>query len=487
MRGGVLVCVVMASAGSVSAALPIDDGPDGMTCQFYAKAAHVPWQRKGGDWIDARNEMHGAAEYAVQRIPVSQGKERFAWDVTTLAKQWTKGVSPPGAVVLRAGKPGGTVNFASRENPDAESRPRLIIEWQDGQTTRVEATADTYFSCPTNRSLGTAPIFQVGGQNNALLAFPYRQRAGKEIARASLELTSDKQYAGGTEVAVFRPYFPWAELAPPEQGIAAHYVGDAGLEGQEDVLYVDRFESSSPLLPSGAGEGHAEIVSIDRDNGFEPLAGSALKVTIAKGVHQGLNRHVKFRELSGGEPDEAYFRYYLRFGDNWNPAKDGGKLPGFSGTYGRGGWGTRKSDGVNGWSARGAFYVQPDQASAYSQLRGVGSYVYYAGMEEQSGAAWGWGLGPTGLLEKNRWYSIEQHVKLNAPGRADGRLRAWIDGRLVFDRGGIDFRHVPELKIESVWMNVYHGGTVVAPADLSLYIDNLVVARRYIGPAVFRR
>ncbi len=158
MRGGVLVCVVMASAGSVSAALPIDDGPDGMTCQFYAKAAHVPWQRKGGDWIDARNEMHGAAEYAVQRIPVSQGKERFAWDVTTLAKQWTKGVSPPGAVVLRAGKPGGTVNFASRENPDAESRPRLIIEWQDGQTTRVEATADTYFSCPTNRSLGTAPI-----------------------------------------------------------------------------------------------------------------------------------------------------------------------------------------------------------------------------------------------------------------------------------------------------------------------------------------
>ncbi len=300
-------------------------------------------------------------------------------------------------------------------------------------------------------------------------------------------MTSDKQYAGGTEVAVFRPYFPWAELAPPEQGIAAHYVGDAGLEGQEDVLYVDRFESSSPLLPSGAGEGHAEIVSIDRDNGFEPLAGSALKVTIAKGVHQGLNRHVKFRELSGGEPDEAYFRYYLRFGDNWNPAKDGGKLPGFSGTYGRGGWGTRKSDGVNGWSARGAFYVQPDQASAYSQLRGVGSYVYYAGMEEQSGAAWGWGLGPTGLLEKNRWYSVEQHVKLNAPGRADGRLRAWIDGRLVFDRGGIDFRHVPELKIESVWMNVYHGGTVVAPADLSLYIDNLVVARRYIGPAVFRR
>lgn len=26
-------------------------------------------------------------------------------------------------------------------------------------------------------------------------------------------------------------------------------------------------------------------------------------------------------------------RYYLRFGDNWKPVVDGGKLPGFAGTY----------------------------------------------------------------------------------------------------------------------------------------------------------
>ena len=41
---------------------------------------------------------------------------------------------------------------------------------------------------------------------------------------------------------------------------------------------------------------------------------------------------------------------------------------------------------------------------------------------------------------------------------------------------------IAELKIESVWMNVYHGGTARAKSDLSLFIDNVVVARKYIGP-----
>jgi len=31
-------------------------------------------------------------------------------------------------------------------------------------------------------------------------------------------------------------------------------------------------------------------------------------------------------------------------------------------------------------------------------------------------------------------------------------------------------------------MNVYHGGTDVPPADIHLYIDNVVIARSPIGP-----
>ena len=31
-------------------------------------------------------------------------------------------------------------------------------------------------------------------------------------------------------------------------------------------------------------------------------------------------------------------------------------------------------------------------------------------------------------------------------------------------------------------MNVYHGGTRPSPCDRHLYIDNVVIAEKYIGP-----
>ena len=87
---------------------------------------------------------------------------------------------------------------------------------------------------------------------------------------------------------------------------------------------------------------------------------------------------------------------------------------------------------------------------------------------------WVWNQGNTGMLEKNRWYAIEQHVKLNDPGKRNGRLPAWINGKFVFDRRELRFRETLDLKIEEVWFNVYHGGRIPAPRNETLYIDNIV-------------
>ena len=53
----------------------------------------------------------------------------------------------------------------------------------------------------------------------------------------------------------------------------------------------------------------------------------------------------EFFEQESKEPEEMYFRYYIRFGDTWETGQ-GGKLPGFGGTYGIAGWGGRKSNGT---------------------------------------------------------------------------------------------------------------------------------------------
>ncbi|QIB64690.1 polysaccharide lyase [Kineobactrum salinum] len=142
----------------------------------------------------------------------------------------------------------------------------------------------------------------------------------------------------------------------------------------------------------------------------------------------------------------------------------------------------RKSDGSNGWSVRGAFSTRLPGAGDMPALTPIGSYVYHADMKGNSGNHWGWNLGPGGLLANNQWYAIEQYLKLNTPGRRDGVFRAWINGHLVYERDELNFRDTDALRIESVWMNIYHGGVRPAPRDMSAYLDNVVIARQYIGP-----
>lgn len=470
-------------ASQALAAPPVDDSEQGVTCYFYSAAARLEWERRGGDWTDARGTSHGSEPFSVVPVPRLDGQQAVHIDVTALAKHWLGEGTPEAAIFLRDTQAGGVVNFASREHPSPSSRPSLVIEWSNGTRSRLAARADTYFSCPNHRSYGQEQQIKVGGRHAALLVFPIAEApSGAVVRSASLMLTSDKQYGKGATVGAFLPRLPGSRIKQVETGLAQAFDRDQGISGHPDVIHTEGVDERPGFLPWGSldmGLGGRTVTS-DSANRFEPLEGSALAVKIAKGANSGLNTHLRFADYKGGEPDEAYFRYYLRFGESWDPTVDGGKLPGLSGIYGRGGWGMRKSDGANGWSARGAFFRQSGGLAA--DLRGIGSYVYHAGMQGNSGDTWGWSLGPSGLLHKNRWYAIEQYVKLNTPGKADGVLRAWIDGQLVFERQDIRYRDTDLLKIESVWLNVYHGGIQAAVQDMTLFIDNLVVARKYIGP-----
>jgi hypothetical protein len=319
---------------------------------------------------------------------------------------------------------------------------------------------------------------------NAVMAFPFDRSEKKRLVKAELLLTTDKQYYRTTSVGVFRPILQQTGQAEIDEGFSARYPGDKGIEGHRAVVFTEGFESSdwASRWSTVSSKSTFDVVDQDAGNKFERLDGRALKVSVFKGKVLGLNATYRFDSRPEGEPEEMYFRYSLRFGESWNPTRSGGKLPGFAGTYNRGGWGGRKANGVNGWSARGTFFRWRDSDSPLRGRRAIGSYVYHAGMSNTYGSTWGWNEGPTGMLEKNRWYSIEQYVRLNTPGKNDGVLRAWVDGKLAFERTDLRYRDVPDLKIETLWMNVYHGGTTPTDTDLALYIDNVVIAKEYIGP-----
>ena len=258
---------------------------------------------------------------------------------------------------------------------------------------------------------------------------------------------------------------------------AAEPVSPKPESAPDEVLFTCDFESETWFQEWGLRrpDGRVDIVTTDQELRFEPLSGRALRVRVDKGGHYGTGMQWKFRDHLGSEPEEIYFQYSLRLANDWSPLR-GGKLPGISGTYGRAGWGGRRVNGRDGWSARGLFEGRQDGRTT------IGFYCYHVDMTGRYGSHWTWQQ-DRGDLENNRWYRIEQYARMNTPGKNDGVLRGWVDGRLAFERTDVRMRDVPELKIEAVWLNVYLGGTWTAQSEHHLYIDDVVISRAPIGPA----
>lgn len=180
---------------------------------------------------------------------------------------------------------------------------------------------------------------------------------------------------------------------------------------------------------------------------------------------------------------------------------------GFSGSSGGGhGWQMRHT-----WGVCDADMGGPLEGGKF----GLGFHLYDyqgnnpAGYRYADDDQWGWFGGFGGAMESNRWYCIETELYLNtvmaeAPGYVpDGYLRAWVDGRLVYERTGLVFRSLPvviapgatpggasvtpmrELGVRDIMINVFHGGKSWNPDDLTFFYTGLVVADGsfgYIGP-----
>ncbi|MDI7267891.1 MAG: hypothetical protein QME96_07845, partial [Myxococcota bacterium] len=248
---------------------------------------------------------------------------------------------------------------------------------------------------------------------------------------------------------------------------------EPGLAGRDDIVLFEDFE-----LPGW--ESHWTSVSYTDNHdavaeaAFQGARGLVFRVPA--GQHYGGALDFGFAAAGLAEPEEIYFRYYVRFDPSWElAARDGeiGKLPGFGGTYGVAGWGGRRSDGSNGWSAR---MMNWDTGTGNA----VGFYTYHADM-----GTWGTHMRWAPDLERERWYCIEAYARMNTiaggTGNRDGGLRGWIDGAPAFERTDLRFRDVDRLRIEKIWFNIYVGGSWTADHDMQIHFDNVVVARNRIG------
>lgn len=241
--------------------------------------------------------------------------------------------------------------------------------------------------------------------------------------------------------------------------------------------FHESFESDSWFRAWGSQDAPRNVRLVSEREaitGFVPLKGAALQISVDAGGHYGTSFQFAFKKQWGAEPEEIHFRYYLRLASDWAPHR-GGKFPGISGTYGKAGWGGRPAHGDDGWSARGLFEGVQDGGTP------IGFYCYHADMKGKYGENWRWNHAGNGILKPNQWYCIEQYAKLNTPGQKDGILKAWVDGELAFEKKDVCMRHVDDLKIEAIWMNLYYGGTWTAPSDMHLFVDEVVISQEKIG------
>ncbi|MDF2177312.1 hypothetical protein P2G88_03520 [Aliiglaciecola sp. CAU 1673] len=384
----------------------------------------------------------------------------------------------------------GKISFFSKESK-ALKEATLTLHADSGPL-YLSPTLDTSLNAGSRLPQGDQEYIRVTSSQIGLLAFslPEAQRQ-QAISKAELLIHLTAKQFADSQLEVYQlnqVVKPAKEVRP---GIAAKYPDDINIETDAQVFHAENFDKQDLLAPlmSWLGKQQSAWRNVSKYervphhllNHYANTEGYAAKAHFRTNKHMALNMDYYFADNLSKEPEEVYLRYYLKLEKGADFA-EGGKLPGFGGTYGRAGWGGRANDGYNGWSARGTFFnTLPKDHPHWPSSMPIGSYFYEAGQDNKYGDRVSWGH-QNSVLSPGQWHCIEQRIKLNSPGQQDGIFEAWVDGVQVYQRHNLNMRFSDALKIEKVWMNFYYGGAELPDKSFNMYLDNIVIASAYIGP-----
>lgn len=292
----------------------------------------------------------------------------------------------------------------------------------------------------------------------------------------------------GTCLVLLHALAALAQSSSP--GIAAKYSGDLGIAKDPDVLFADNFES-------------ADIKKWDQHNGRvlmteeKPNSGHwCVQMPMERGKNHGGDAIKWF--MPGA--DTIYARVYVKFSSDyqynhhfiWLGANQRTNKWSAFGKAGLKPNGTYYSTGMEPWFAWGK-NPPPGEVNFYS---------YYLDMEPdpKMDKYWGNAFFPPGpgkgaaagphryIPPLNQWQCWEFMLQANsAPDKADGKQAMWIDGKLIGEFSGILWRSDMDLKVNCLWLEHY-GYDEGDPTkqywkeSQSVWFDDVVVARRYIGP-----
>ena len=89
--------------------------------------------------------------------------------------------------------------------------------------------------------------------------------------------------------------------------------------------------------------------------------------------------------------------------------------------------------------------------------------------------------GPTLAFKPGQWTRIEQEAVLNTPGKSNGILRMWIDGKLTVERTNMGYRNSDLQSFQAVSVDTHYiknGAWAAAPADTRMRLSPLELRLR---------
>ncbi len=170
----------------------------------------------------------------------------------------------------------------------------------------------------------------------------------------------------------------------------------------------------------------------------------------------------KFDFEEGGQM--VRLRYRVKFADGFDFVR-GGKLPGLAG--GTAPTGSTQADGFNGFGARMMWRTDHEgQPGAPVQTKAnLVQYVKHPtsgfnndGRQEDN-LYWTDEDGERIEINSGQFYRIVTLLKLNKVGRANGRIKSFINGKQVLDARNIEFRKTNDLKIDVFYFTTFFGGS----------------------------
>lgn len=328
--------------------------------------------------------------------------------------------------------------------------------------------------------------------------------------RASNWLHSIRDTMGGqfdaSSLRIDGPRFP---------SIASSYPGDAGIEKDPAVVFVETFnrQSVTDFTKDWSDVGNVLGMTLVMDPAPNSADMKALELKALGGLTSGAHLYKTLVR----NYEELYIRYYVKYAADGIYHHTGVNMGGFDPpTSYHQGLCCHWPEGNYAFSVALEF-IAPFAFDFYNywvEMRRWGEIVTPRAMEvdpltktvktKASGNAFLKGVRPT--IIPNKWYSVEFRVKMNTPTASrTGRLSLWIDGIPVADYRegyppgiwegtefrpdesatlafeGFRWRTSPELGLNWIW--ILHYVTKDTPGHASkVWYDNVVVAKKYIGP-----